>query len=68
MGTGLILKVFHGLYKNNKLIEDDCTEHFAYSYHSVNKIIEGKSGFFHCKYNPINNGWVIFQYILDEEL
>ena len=64
----VIIKVFHGLYRNNKLTEDDCTEHLAYSYKSVNKIIEGKSGFFNCRYNPVTKGWIIFQFILDEEL
>lgn len=56
----------HGVYKNNSLIDDDGEELFVISYHSLNKEIEGKSGFFNMKKTSEKEYWIIFQAVLDE--
>ena len=57
----------HGKYGNNRFISDDGEELFVISYHSLNREIEGKSGFFNMRKTSEKEYWIIFQAILDEE-
>lgn len=57
----------HGEYKNNCFTDDNGEKVFAISYHSLNKEIEGKSGFFNMKKKSEEEYWIIFQAVLDEE-
>lgn len=57
----------HGIYANNTFVDDNGENFFAISYHSLNKEIEGKSGFFNMKKNSEKEYWIIFQAVLDEE-
>ncbi len=57
----------YGKYQNNTFEDFDAqTKYFAISYHSTNKIIEGKTGFFNMRYNAEIAAWIIFQYVLSE--
>jgi hypothetical protein len=57
----------YGHYKRNKLTDRNGEVTDVISYRSVNKIIEGKTGFFNMRYKAEKNFWIIFQYYLDEE-
>lgn len=57
----------YGHYKRNKLTEYNGEVTDVISYKSVNKIIEGKTGFFNMRYKAEMKAWIIFQYYLDEE-
>jgi len=58
----------YGRYENNVFYDSDGSEYFTISYRSVNKIIDGKTGFFNMRYNAEIKAWIIFQYCLDEEI
>lgn len=57
----------YGTYKRNKLTETNGNVVDVISYRSVNKVIEGKTGFFNMRYKAEMKAWIIFQYYLDEE-
>lgn len=58
----------YGKYENNYLITEEGNKYFIISYHSLNRIIDGSIGFFNIKYNKESGYWVIFQYLLEDEL
>lgn len=57
----------YGKYENNIFHDDDGSQCFCISYHSINKIIDKKTGFFNMRYNAEIAAWIIFQYVLSEE-
>ena len=57
----------YGLYKDNHIHTEE-ESYFVISYHSLNMIINGKQGFFNLVWKEPLGYWVIFQYVLDEEL
>ena len=58
----------YGEYKDNHITTEEDEVYFVISYHSLNKIIDGKIGFFNLVWKENLGYWVIFQYCLDEEL
>lgn len=64
--THLMYKTLHGLYKDNEFFPDSGEPFFCISYKKINREANNKTGFFNFRYK--NNYWIIYQYLLDEEL
>ena len=62
------IRTIAGIFKENVIYSGEDERFTCYTYGSVRKQIEGKSGIFNLRYEANVLDWIIFQYVLSDSL
>lgn len=62
------IETLHGIFKDNIITTDNGEELGCISYGSLRNAMENKLAFFALRWSDDVNNWIVFQYVLDEEV